>query len=160
MITHGADLNVELVTVEAVTTAVVKGTVAAKDIASFFDDSFGVLGAVLAHQSVASIGPAFARFQGQADETAVLEVGFPTDRAVEPEGSAEASTLPAGRVARAVHAGSFDALSDAWQRLGSWIGDQGLTPTEVFWEVYLTEPSPDMDPADLRTELNWLLTSD
>ena len=23
-----------------------------------------------------------------------------------------------------------------------------------FWEVYLTEPSPDMDPANLRTELN------
>lgn len=27
----------------------------------------------------------------------------------------------------------------------------------ALWEVYLTEPSPDMDPADLRTELNWLL---
>lgn len=26
---------------------------------------------------------------------------------------------------------------------------------EVTWEVYVTEPSPDMDPADLRTELNW-----
>ena len=23
-----------------------------------------------------------------------------------------------------------------------------------FWEVYLTEQSPDMDPTDLRTELN------
>jgi effector-binding domain-containing protein len=158
--THPADLGVELVTVEAVTTAVVKGTVAAKDLASFFDDSFGVLGAALTHQSVAISGPAFARFEGQVDETAVLEVGFPTDRAIEPEGSAEAGTLPAGRVARVIHAGSFDALSDAWQRLGSWISDQGLTPSEVFWEVYLTEPSPDMGPADLRTELNWLLKTD
>jgi effector-binding domain-containing protein len=24
----------------------------------------------------------------------------------------------------------------------------------VFWEVYLTQPSPDVDPAELRTELN------
>ena len=56
-----------------------------------------------------------------------------------------------------VHAGSFDTLSSAWERLGSWINDQGLTPTQVYWEVYLTEPTPDMDPADLRTELNWLL---
>ena len=158
--THPTDPGVELVTVEAVTTAVVNGTVAAKDLSSFFDDSFGVLGAVLAHQSVASTGPAFARFQGQVEETAVLEVGFPTDRAIEPEGSAEASTLPAGRVARVVHAGSFDTLSGTWEWLGSWINDQGLTPTEVFWEVYLTEPSPDMDPADLRTELDWLLEAD
>jgi hypothetical protein len=28
----------------------------------------------------------------------------------------------------------------------------------VMWEVYLTEPSPEMDPADLRTELNWPVT--
>ena len=158
--TDPTDPGVELLTVEPVTTAVVKGTVAAKDLTSFFDDSFGVLGTVLVHQSVASTGPAFALFQGQVEETAVLEVGFPTDRAIEPEGSAEASTLPTGRVARAVHAGSFDTLSSAWQRLGSWINDQGLAPTEVFWEVYLTEPTPDMDPADLRTELNWLLETD
>jgi effector-binding domain-containing protein len=58
-------------------------------------------------------------------------------------------------VARVVHAGSFDGLSEAWQRLGAWIGEQGLEPSDDYWEVYLTEPSPDMDPADLRTELNW-----
>jgi effector-binding domain-containing protein len=155
--TDPAGLDVELVAVEAVTTAVVKGAVATNDLATFFDDSFGVLGAVLAHQSVAPTGPAFARYDGPVDETAVLEVGFPTDRAIEPEGSAEASALPAGRVARVIHAGSFDALGGTWQRLEAWINHQGLTPTEVFWEVYLTEPSPAMDPADLRTELNWLL---
>ena len=157
--TNPADLSVELVPVQAVTTAVVKGTVATKDLTSFFDDSFRVLGTVLAHQSVTSTGPAFACYQGRVDETAVLEVGFPTDRAIEPEGSAEAGTLPAGRVARTVHAGSFDTLSETWQRLESWITDHGLTPSEVFWEVYLTEPIPDMDPADLRTELNWLLST-
>ena len=123
--TNPADLDVELVAVETATTAVVKGATATNDLISFFDESFGVLGAVLAHQSVASTGPAFARFQGPVEETAVLEVGFPTDRAIEPEGSAEASTLPAGRVARVVHAGSFDTLSDGWERLGSWINARG-----------------------------------
>jgi effector-binding domain-containing protein len=24
----------------------------------------------------------------------------------------------------------------------------------MWWEVYVTEPSPDMDPDELRTELN------
>jgi effector-binding domain-containing protein len=160
IVTHPVDLDVELVAVPAVTTAVIKGAVATDHLAAFFDDSFGVLGAVLAHQRVASTGPAFALYQGPVNETAVLEVGFPTDRAIEPEGSAEASTLPAGRVARVVHAGSFDTLGGTWQRLEAWINHQGLTPTEVFWEVYLTEPSPDMDPADLRTELSWLLAGD
>ena len=26
-----------------------------------------------------------------------------------------------------------------------------------FPQFYLTQPTPDMDPAELRTELNWLL---
>jgi effector-binding domain-containing protein len=41
--------------------------------------------------------------------------------------------------------------------LGTWIGEQDLIPSRVFWEVYLTEPTPDTDPADLRTELDWLV---
>jgi hypothetical protein len=31
---------------------------------------------------------------------------------------------------------------------------QGLRPGSVMWELYVTEPTPDIDPADLRTELN------
>ena len=57
-----------------------------------------------------------------------------------------------------VHEGSFDELGSSWGRLGQWIAAAGLTPGEDMWEVYVTEPSPDMDPADLRTELNWTIT--
>ena len=28
---------------------------------------------------------------------------------------------------------------------------------EDRWEVYLTEPSPEMDPNELRTALNWTI---
>lgn len=145
----------ELVSVAPVTTAVVKGTISSDEVTDFFDRSFGVLGEALAAQGLTPTGPAFALYRGVPDETMDLEVGFPTGRAIEADGAAEAGELPGGRVARLVHAGSFDGLTDAWQLLGRWIGEQGLTPGEPFWEVYLTEPSPDMDPADLHTELNW-----
>jgi effector-binding domain-containing protein len=56
-----------------------------------------------------------------------------------------------------VHAGGFDGLAAAWQRLFAWVGQHGMTPAGVFWEVYLTVPSPGMDPAGLRTELDLLL---
>ena len=149
------DTEPEIVEVPEATTAVVRGTVAMSDLASFFDDSFTVLGEVLVKQGVTPAGAAYALYHGIPDDTATLEVGFPTDGAIEPDGSAEAGSLPGGRVARVIHAGSFDGLSEAWQRLGAWIGEQGLTPSDDYWEVYLTEPSPQMDPADLRTELNW-----
>ena len=145
----------ELMTVEPVTTAVVRGTISAEEVTDFFDRSFSVLGEAMGAQGVNPAGPAFGLYRGIPDETMDLEVGFPADRAIESDGSVEAGELPGGRVARVVHAGSFDGLGEAWQGLGGWIAEQGLTPGETFWEVYLTEPSPDMDPADLRTELNW-----
>ena len=69
-------------------------------------------------------------------------------------------TFRAGGSPRLVHEGSFDELGSSWGRLGQWIAAAGLTPGEDMWEVYVTEPSPDMDPADLRTELNWTIPTD
>jgi effector-binding domain-containing protein len=147
----------ELVTVEPVTTAVVLGTVAFSELRDFFDRSFRTLGQAVDTQGVTVVGPAFGLYRGVPTDTVDLEVGFPVVGAFEPSGGAEAGELPGGRVARAVHAGSFDELGASWQRLGGWITAQGLTPSETTWEVYVTEPHPEMDPAELRTELNWLL---
>ena len=83
-----------------------------------------------------------------------MEVGFTTDAPVREEGRVVAASLPGTRVARLVHHGAFDRLGSSWERLLEWTREQGLTPGAGMWEVYLTEPSPEMDPDDLRTELN------
>ncbi|MFF5030305.1 hypothetical protein ACFY2J_39755 [Streptomyces collinus] len=56
-----------------------------------------------------------------------MEVGFVTDRAVRPQAGVVAGSLPAGRVARLTHFGSFDALGSSWQRLHSWMRERQLT---------------------------------
>lgn len=147
--------EIELVEVEQRPTAVVRGTVPMAELPSFFDSAFELLADALGQQAVQVSGAAFAMYHGAPTEVARLEVGFPLDTPVEPVGDVEASHLPAGKVARTVHRGAFDDLGESWGRLGGWIGDNGLVPSESMWEVYLTEPSPDMDPSDLRTELNW-----
>jgi effector-binding domain-containing protein len=145
----------ELVEVSASPTAVVAAVVPAGDIAAFFDRSFPAVAEAVAAQGATIAGPAFALHHQPPGETFDLEVGFATDRTVEASGDVRPGALPGGRVARLVHAGGYDELDEAWERLRSWIDDRGLTGRPGFWEVYVTEPSPDMDPADLRTELNW-----
>ena len=147
-----------VVTLEPARTAVIRRVVPMDRLPEFFDGAFGALAAAVGEQDAGVAGPAFALYHRPPTDTADLEVGFPTVRAVDPAGDVRASALPGGRVARMVHAGSFAGLGPAWERLGGWIAAQGLQPGETFWEVYLTEPSPDMDPAQLRTELNWLLS--
>lgn len=145
----------ELVTVPAITTAVVRGVVPMADMPSFFDASFSALVETVSAQQIDIAGPGFAYHYRRPSDTADLEIGFATDGAVRPEGDVVPSSLPAARVARLVHAGAFDGLPGSWQRLHNWIEEQGLTAGSAIWEVYVTEPTPDMDPADLRTELNW-----
>lgn len=145
----------ELVTLEEAPTAVIRGTVPMDRLGTFFDGAFGRLPRAITEQGARVVGPAFARYFGPPGDTVELEVGFPTDRPVDDSGDVVASSLPAGRAARLVHEGSYDGLSASWERLGTWVQQQGLVGDGAFWEVYVTEPSPDMDPAELRTELTW-----
>lgn len=144
----------EVVTLEPVTTATIRDVVATDQLPAFFDRAFSALPELISMQGIAITGPAFSLYHNHPSDTVDVEVGFTTDRAIEASGGVEAGSLPSGRVARVVHGGGYDELPDAWDRLGAWMSEQGLSFRMPFWEVYLTEPSPDMDPADLRTELN------
>ena len=63
------------------------------------------------------------------------------------------SSMPATQVATVSHLGGYDGLGDAWGRLMQQVAADGHQPALPFWEVYVTEPSPDLDPATLRTDL-------
>ena len=148
----------ELTDLDGTSTAVIRGVVPVAELANFFDRSFSTLATVTSSQNVAITGPAFALYHGAPSATADLEVGFPTAQRVEPTDGVDVGSLPAGRAARLVHHGRYDELGSSWQRLERWMREQGLDPANSFWEVYVTEPSPEMDPADLRTELIWPVT--
>ncbi|MEW2258710.1 GyrI-like domain-containing protein [Streptomyces sp. NPDC047869] len=154
----GASASPELVNLAPATTAVVRGVVPVADLRHFFDASFGVLARAIETQRLTTLSPAFGLYHGSPGEFLNLEVGFVTDRTVRPEAGAVVGSLPGGRVARLTHFGSFDGLRSSWERLGSWIQERGLSAGEDRWETYVTQPSPDMDPRDLHTELNWPVT--
>lgn len=67
--------------------------------------------------------------------------------------------IPAGRVVTVVHRGKYDDLGGSWQRLAEWATDAGLSLGDLMWEVYVTEPRPGDDPADMVTELFWTVRS-
>ncbi|MUL41730.1 AraC family transcriptional regulator [Streptomonospora sp. PA3] len=151
---EAGEFEPRIVSAQPAATAVIRGTVEMADLESFFDHSFTTLPQAIAAQGANITGPAFGLYHGEVADPVDIEVGFPIDRQVEPQGDVVPSTLPAGRVARMTHAGAFDGLSVSWERLSTWVDEQGLVPAGFLWEVYVTEPSPDMNPDDLRVELN------
>jgi effector-binding domain-containing protein len=142
------------------TLAVVRATVAMDELTDFYDRSFTELGAVLARQGLAPTGPAVGVYFGSPGATAEVAAGFPVARPVDPEGNVTSLVLPAGRVAQLVHEGAYDGLGASYDRLFGWIGTQDEVPGEVMWETYLTEPTPDKDPAAMRTLISWAIERD
>lgn len=124
-----------------------------------FDATFQVLFPTLQVHGLTPIGPALSLHYRAPDETATFEVGIPVDHPLDNEFTTEAgisltpSTLPAGQVARVSHIGPFDDLGEAWGAFMAAISHAGKQPALPFWEVYVTEPTPDLDPATLRTDL-------
>lgn len=133
------------------------------EMATLFDDGLGALFAALGEKAVEPAGPVFSLHRRIPDETSDLEVGVPLGAPLEGPIDAgqgfviEPSVLPAGSIAAFSHLGSYDALGSAWEGFLSAVSEKGARPDIPFWEVYVTEPYPGIDPDTLRTDLYTLL---
>lgn len=149
----------------AVPTAVVRRTdFPMYDMTALMDGTFSHLAPALAEAGVSPVGPAFDLHRRRPVDTADLEVGFPVDTPLAapitlPSGfEVVASELPAGRVAMVSHVGGYGGLAEAWGRFTQEIGDAGEQMAFPIWQLYVTAPTPDTDPATLRTDLVCLLS--
>lgn len=129
------------------------------DMAAAFDSTFEALIPFLAAQGITPTGPPFSLQLVMPGENATFEVGVPIGQPLseptttESGATLEPSTLPAGPAARLSVLGSHDSIGEAWGAFLQAIGDAGKQPTLPFWEVYVTEPTPETDPDTLRTDL-------
>jgi effector-binding domain-containing protein len=89
------------------------------------------------------------------DDTPRVEVGVELLQPCPLTGNVVASSLPAGRVAKTVHYGSYAGLGAAHDAVIAWCDSQGLSRTGVRWEVYGPH---DPDPANVWTEIYHHLT--
>lgn len=145
----------QLVELEPTTVAVLRETITMDAISDYYDRAFGTVAGVVAEQGVGITGPALGLYFGMPADTVDLGAGFPVDAAISPSDGVTTIELPTGRAAQLLHAGSYDELGQAYERLTDWMSAQGLAPGSTMWESYLTEPTPDADPADMRTLITW-----
>lgn len=107
-------------------------------------------------------GPPFARYHTRTDERMDVEAGIPTIKPL-PGNAAlgiESSALPAGPAIATVHRGAYEALSAAHEALARWARARGRSPAGGAWEVFLTNPVQERDPARWRTKVILPLRAD
>lgn len=141
-------------------TAVVRAAEQPMDqLPQLFDTAFRAIFPALAEQGLTPAGPAFALYHRAPDATVDIEVGVPVATALEKRIECAdglrilPSWLPDGRIARLSHVGGYDQLGASWSALAEAIEQAGLESQLPFWEVYVTEPTPEGDPEQVRTDL-------
>ncbi|WP_181057687.1 MULTISPECIES: GyrI-like domain-containing protein [unclassified Pseudoclavibacter] len=150
--------GVERFELSAVPLAVARyDNVSMRELRTLFDTTFQAMAAAIGADKVHPSGPALAVYHGDPSQTFDVEIGFPVvepirEKTLVGDVTIQNSTLPAGAAAGASHLGSFDGLGESWGRLIQDLRDSGDEPGSTV-EIYVTEPSPDMNPDDLRTDL-------
>jgi len=110
--------------------------------------------ATLKAQGIAPSGPWLTHHLKMDPATFDFEICVPVTRPVAAAGRVRPGRLPAATVVRTIYHGPYEGLGDAWQELEAWITSQGRKSGPSLWEIYLTDPHANPDPATWRTELN------
>ncbi len=123
-----------------------------------FDASYGPVTAALQGAGLQPVGAALAVYEGDPMAEFAVEIGFPVNaplpEAVDLDGARVVpSDIAAGRLAVLTHVRPYDQLGAAWGRLMGWVASEQLAPGARYGEIYVTEPTPDGDPNQLRSDL-------
>ncbi len=142
---------VTVVDVDAVPTAVVAATTTWPEFPSLWKP---LLDEVWACLRAGGITSGCRNIMLYKDDVPNVEVGVMLDRPCPLTGRVVASALPAGRVARTVHYGSYAELGAAHRAVTDFCAVRSLPRTGVSWETY--GPHRD-DPAEVWTEVTYQL---
>lgn len=141
-------------TVPAQLAAVIHIMVPRPEIQNVMGPGLHELAAALAAQKIAPTGPFFAHHLKMSAGIFDFELGFPVSKAVAAIGRVMPGQLPAARLARTFYNGPYQGLFAAWGEFNAWVKSEGHTPAADLWEVYVTGPDSNPDPASWRTGLN------
>lgn len=87
-------------------------------------------------------------------ENADLEVAFPISEFVEITGDEETRVyeLPGGKMAKIVHKGPYEECTLTYEKLFTWITENGNRISGPVREVYLNDPR-EVQPEEVLTEI-------
>jgi effector-binding domain-containing protein len=143
----------KVVQTEARLTAMIHLTIPKADIQKEMGPGIQEVKATVARQGIEVTGPWLTHHLRIDPKVWDFEICVTVARPVTPAGRVKPGKWPAEKVARTVYHGGYEGLGQAWGEFSAWVEDQGLTPAEDFWEVYLVDPETTPDPSKWQTEL-------
>ena len=147
----------EIKTVEAKKTAMVRSTVPLSELSNLMGKAYGAIGAMAQQGALQIMGPPFALYHNMDMNALDVEVGFPVAADVENHGEVKTGVIPASRVASAIHKGAYAQMERTYKELQAFVASQGEKADEsMMYEYYLNDPAK-VAEEDLLTEIYFIL---
>ena len=146
---------IELKTITPRNVVTIRETIPMDAIAQTLGRIYGKVAAYLERIGVQPDGPPFSRYFSMTDDGVDLDAGFPVAAPISGEGQIAASELPGGEAAVTWHIGPYDTLPQTYNAIMDWMRENDREAGGACWEIYWTDPTPDSNPAEWRTEIIW-----
>lgn len=144
-------------TVPAHVLVATRETIPTDNMTGYFDRAFTRAIEVIQSVGAQPAGPARAYYFSPLTDVVDLAGGFPVaEEHIAALGETHPEMvhrIPESEVATQRHTGPYDQLGAAWQELIDHVHSLGWSTGPVFWEEYVTIPSPEADPAEMITDL-------
>lgn len=144
--------DIQITTVPAQHALVVAKRASTTTIGEQMGEAFGQLTQHAAATGAQIVGPPFSVYLEMPGEDFAFLSGVPVAAGATAGDGVEVQQLPGGEAAVLTYRGSYDGLSEQWQRLMTWVASSGRTPGAPPREVYLNEPGV-VAPEELLTQL-------
>ena len=149
-----SEVTIEVKEIEASKVLAIKATVKSDQISAKLGELYPRLMNCLNASGIEMTGPPYSKYYSWDPEgETVMEAGIPVSAVAECEEDIEYIELPACKVVTAMHTGPYDAIGPVYDAIQTYINEKGLTINGAVWEVYLTDPATEPDPANYKTQV-------
>jgi effector-binding domain-containing protein len=149
--------EIQLTSVEAIPTAVIRSRVDPKELSKFVPAACGEVWSFIRSAGLPRPGRHVALYL----DAGWVEVGAEVAEPFAGNDRVRCSQLPAGRAVTTTHFGPYARLGDAHSAIRPWCAEHGHRLSRVCWEIYgHWDESWNADPSKIRTDVFHLLENE
>jgi effector-binding domain-containing protein/uncharacterized protein YndB with AHSA1/START domain len=133
--------------------AVIRDTITMDEIGKTLGENYGEIMDVLKKQKVECTGPPMAISMAWEPTRWDFEAALPVSKEIKPSGRVSYKQSYAGKVIYVVYTGPYEKTEKAYLDLDNYVKENKLEEAGGPWEVYITDPATESDPAKWVTEI-------
>jgi effector-binding domain-containing protein len=148
-------MKIEIVDVPHMNVIFAKATCKHSEIGQTLSHLFPKVANYMGASGAAMAGAPFCRYTAWRDEECDIEGGCPIVESLPGEGAVLSGTIGNCRAVRAEYVGPYDGLSRAHEACRNYMAENGLVFADHPFEIYITDPNKEPDPAKYITHVYW-----